>query len=323
MVDTQIRICHENKIESQDLFPISIESLLDSFLSGKSEKTLVAYRQDLEDFKLFVRQGDIRGAAEMLLTRGHGQANALVLAYKAEMQGRGLAAATINRRLAAIRSLVSLASMLGIIPWKIEIRNIKSEPYRDTQGPGTQAVKRILQQLEKQNGSKAIRDYAIVRLLYDLALRRNEVCSLDVHDIDFERGVLFVVGKGRTEKCTLSLPKATLIALKKWLDNRGNKCGPLFINLDRAGKGERLTPTSVYRIVCALGKKIGCKVRPHGLRHSAITNACIRAQENGIPIEEVLDFSRHKDVETLLIYRDRERNVQGQIASLVANDVSP
>jgi len=59
--------------------------------------------------------------------------------------------------------------------------------------------------------------------------------------------------------------------------------------------------------------------RPHGLRHLAITEAYKAAQANGMDLEEVLDFSRHKDVKTLMIYRDRDRNVQGQLAALVAN----
>lgn len=64
-------------------------------------------------------------------------------------------------------------------------------------------------------------------------------------------------------------------------------------------------------------------MRPHGLRHTAITEACKAAQANGIGLEEVLDFSRdsRKSIAILMVYRDRERNVQGQLASLVAAGV--
>jgi len=68
-----------------------------------------------------------------------------------------------------------------------------------------------------------------------------------------------------------------------------------------------------------LGEKIGVKTRPHGIRHSAVTEAVKKAQQNGLDLEEVLDFSRHRDVRTLLIYRDRERNVQGKLSELVAD----
>ena len=88
-----------------------------------------------------------------------------------------------------------------------------------------------------------------------------------------------------------------------------------------AGKGYRLTGTSLYRIVRRLGEQVGLKVRPHGLRHTAITEACKLAQAKGMGLEEVLDFSRHRDVKVLMVYRDRERNVQGQLATLVAAGV--
>jgi integrase/recombinase XerC len=74
----------------------------------------------------------------------------------------------------------------------------------------------------------------------------------------------------------------------------------------------------VYRLVRDLGGEAGIHARPHGLRHTAITEACKAAQASGIALEEVLDFSRHRDVKVLMIYRDRERNVQGRLAALVA-----
>ena len=80
---------------------------------------------------------------------------------------------------------------------------------------------------------------------------------------------------------------------------------------------------SIYRIVRALGEKNGFKTRPHGIRHTAITEACKVAAENGIGLEEVLDFSRHSrsSVAILMVYRDRERNIQGQLASCIAAQI--
>ena len=83
----------------------------------------------------------------------------------------------------------------------------------------------------------------------------------------------------------------------------------------------RPTGTSLYRIIRRLGEQVGLRVRPHGLRHTAITEACKLAQAKGMGLEEVLDFSRHRDVKVLMVYRDRERNVQGQLATLVAAGV--
>lgn len=88
--------------------------LIGAFLSGRSEKTIQAYRQDLEDFRAFLGASTIDDTAKTLLSCGHGQANALALAYKTSLIERGLQAATVNRRLAALRSLVKLARTLGL-----------------------------------------------------------------------------------------------------------------------------------------------------------------------------------------------------------------
>lgn len=68
-----------------------------------------------------------------------------------------------------------------------------------------------------------------------------------------------------------------------------------------------------------IGRGVGVRVRPHGLRHTAITAAVKAAQANGMSLEEVVDFSGHADVRTLMVYRDRERDVQGRLAALVAD----
>ncbi len=197
---------------------------------------------------------------------------------------------------------------------------MKSEPFRDTRGPGKQGFRTLLQELDGRRTPKAIRDRCALRLLYDLALRCGEVVSLDVEDVDIAQATLAVTGKGSTAKQVLSVPEATRSALQAWLDIRGQEPGPLFTNLDRASEKGRLSTVGLYKVVRGLGERVGLKVRPHGLRHTAITEACKAAQANGIGLEEVLDFSRHsrKSIAILMVYRDRERNVQGTLASLVA-----
>ena len=297
------------------------EELLAAFLSGRSECTRRAYSQDLEDFGRFLGVDKVSEAAHLLLSRDHGNANALALAWKASLQERHLQAATINRRLAALRSLVQLARTLGIVPWALEVRNVRAESYRNTRGPGRSGVRLLLDEIERRKDKKAIRDRATLRLLYDLGLRRSEVVGLDVDDLDLDAGTVAILGKGRTQKTQLTLPGPTKEAIRQWLEARGTEMGPLFTNLDRAGKGYRLTGTSLYRIVRRLGEQVGLKVRPQGLRHTAITEACKLAQAKGMGLEEVLDFSRHRDVKVLMVYRDRERDVQGQLATLVAAGV--
>jgi integrase/recombinase XerC len=297
--------------------------LLSLFLAGRSAATLTAYRRDLEDFRQFVAVPTAAEAAEKLLLAGQGNANLLTLAYRNHLLERHLSPATINRRLSALRALVKLARMVGMVPWTLEVPQTPSTPYRDTRGPGRDAFRLLLAALGEADTTTTRRDRALLRLLYDLGLRRGEVVSLDVEDLDLNAKTLRVLGKRRTEKEILSLASSTADALSAWLEARpGAPTGPLFINFDRARKGDgRLTSTYVYLIVQRLGNQIGIKVSPHGLRHTAITEACKAAQAAGIGLEEVLQFSRHKNVNVLMIYRDRERDVQGQLAALVAEQV--
>lgn len=297
------------------------DELLAAFLAGRSDCTRRAYSQDLDDFRRFLGARKVSDAATTLLSRGHGEANRVALAWRASLQERRLQAATINRRLAALRSLVQLARTLGIVPWTLEVKNARAESYRDTRGPGLSGVRLLLDEVERRRDKKALRDRAALRLLYDLGLRRSEVVGLDVDDLDLDAGTVAVLGKGRTQKTKLTLPGPTKEVIRQWLEARGTEPGPLFTNLDRAGKGCRLTGTSLYRLVRRLGERVGLKVRPHGLRHTAITEACKLAQAKGMGLEEVLDFSRHHDVKVLMVYRDRERDVQGQLATLVASGV--
>lgn len=309
-------------VKSQDaMMETEAQDLMGAFLAGRSERTRQAYSQDLEAFRAFIGAKDIDDAAGLLMARGHGKANAIALAYRNVMIEAELSSATINRRLASLRSLVKLARTLGIVPWTLEVSNMKAEAYRDTTGPGRKGVKGMLDALDRRLDDKAARDRAMVRLLHDLALRRGEVVGLDLEDVDLEAGRVSVQRKGKRQTTKLTLPEPTRTALWEWISIRGIEPGPLFTNFDRAGKGKRLSGTSLYRIVRDLGAKVGIKTRPHGLRHTAITEACKRASKAGIALEEVRDFSGHADVRTLMIYRDRERNVQGQLAALVADGV--
>src|SRR5262249_49678196 len=233
---------------------------------------------------------------------GQGGANAAALAWRNDMAARRLAPATIARRLAALRSLVKLARVLGITTWALEVEAPRVETLRDTRGPGKDGFRRLLAQLKVRSDRKGLRDRAILHLLFDLALRRAEVCSLDLCHLDLQAGAVEVLGKGRERRERLSLPGPTREALVAWVQVRGAAPGPLFTSLDRAGKGSgRLTGSAVYTIVRTLGHKVGLVARPHGLRHAAITEALDRTSGD---VRKVQRFSRHRDVRVLLRYDD-------------------
>jgi len=293
-------------------------SIVETFLSGRTKRTFEAYGQDLQDFARHLGAKSSEEAVNALLAHGKGGANATAHAYRAELLARGLSPSTVNRRLAALRSLVKLARLFNLVDFTLDVEGVRSTPYRDTRGPGRNGVRLILDELDARLDVKAKRDRALVRLLYDLGLRRGEAVALDLGDVDLTAGTVSVLGKGRTEKEALTLPEPTKAALGEWLSARGSAAGPLFLNFDRAAKGERLTGRSVARILDALGDAVGLKVRPHGLRHAAITEALDKTNGN---LRAVQRFSRHRDSRVLGLYDDNRQDLGGEVARLVAGSV--
>jgi integrase/recombinase XerC len=321
--------------------------VVESFLDSLSPLTRRAYDGDLRDYATHVGTADVHVAVRTLLENGHGAANLAALEYRTAMTSRGLAPTTIARRLAALRSVVRLARMIGRVSWTLDVRSPKTEPYRDTSGPGSDGWKAIVTNVRERSlggegrppgkgraGAKATRDHAIVRLLHDLGLRREEVVELDLGHVETAAVAdhpryrtlpthVSILGKGRTERERLTLAPRTAEALMTWILVRGMwDPGPLFCPLDHALDPpitERLTGGSVARIVNGLGRDAGLSrsVTPHGLRHQAITAAL---DKTGGDVRRVQRFSRHKDVRTLLRYDDRRRDDPAEVSRLVSED---
>lgn len=299
--------------------------IVDLWLESKSPNTRRSYRRSIADFAEFLTK-TINDACEDLINHGSSHAQQIVLAYRTHLVSRGLAAATIASRLAAIRSIVQLARLLGSISWSIEIPSIRTEGYRDTRGPGKDGWRSILAAVATEaDPAIRARNTAILRLLHDLALRRFEVASIDLSDVDFVARRLRIVGKGKTESTYLTIPHATMKSIEDWLTIRGREDGPMFVRLDRGctlKNLSRITTQAIYNLVKKIGEKakLDRPLRPHGLRHQAITSAL--ESTNG-DVRRVAKFSRHAKIETVLVYDDNRRDDAGTIAEQVSIDNIP
>jgi integrase/recombinase XerC len=297
--------------------------LLEAFLAGRRPTTLRAYAKDLADFAAYLGLKDAAAAVESLIAGTAGRANRLALGYKAHLTDRGLAPATVARRLAALRSVVKLGRTLGRVTWAIDIPSPRAEAYRDTRGPGLEGWKSLLAAARKRATTpQGKRDLALVRLMHDLGLRRGEVVSLDLADLDLEAGTVAIIGKGKSEKSNVTLNAPTATALADWVKARGEWPGPLFVRLDRAagpGHPTRLDAGNAARASKALGLRAGLArgTNPHGLRHQGITRALDLAHGD---VRKVKRFSRHAKLETLLRYDDNRRDEAGVIAKLLGED---
>ena len=114
------------------------------------------------------------------------------------------------------------------------------------------------------------------------------------------------------------MPQSASAALSALIEVRGDEEGALFVNFDRAHKSNPLNGTAIYRLVRELGGRTGLKTRPHGLRHSAITEALDLTGGN---VRSVQKYSRHSNVQTLLTYDDNRRDLAGDVAKSVSAKV--
>ena len=189
-----------------------IEQLVADFLNGR-ETTLRTYQQGLRTFAQFLGVHHIDQAA-LVLSRGPGEANRLVLEYRNDLADRGMSTSTINLRLSAVRSLVRLARVVGLVTWSLEVQNLRCENCRDCRGPGVDGVRRLLDRAaQHRSPAHAARDVAMVRLMFDLGLRRGSVTSLDVEHLDLEAGRVLGAAEGQDGACQRSLPEPTKTGL--------------------------------------------------------------------------------------------------------------
>ena len=239
--------------------------------------------------------------------------------YRQRMVEAGAQAATINLRLTAIRALVDMGHEFHVCAFgsKDLVFSAKARAYKDTRGPGLDNVKRLLA-LPDRTTLRGKRDFALLRLLADNALRRCEIGRLGLSDFEAGARRLAVRGKGQDDKEWLTLNPPTVAAIQEYLAASGHTDGGLFRNcaFRASAKGQTLTDDGLYAVIREYGKQIGLKLSPHKLRHFGITAAL---DKTGGDLRRVRKFSRHKRVDTVIIYDDNRSDHQGEITALLGD----
>ena len=264
---------------------------------GMRPSSCEAYASDLAQFAEHLE------AAESLLVKATQED---VRAHLERMRGFGVESRSIARKLSCLR---------GFFRWLLLDKRIAHDPTVNVETPATWKilpkslgegeVAEMLARTEVAAASAdadslALRDHAILELLYGGGLRVGEICSLGVEDLHLDQARAQVRGKGDKERI-VPLGERAVRALERYLAlgrpvllRAGKMERRLFLSV----RGHGLTRQWVWTMVRGVGKMDGHKASPHTLRHSCATHMV----EHGADLRSVQTLLGHADIATTQVY---------------------
>ena len=273
---------------------------------GVSRHTVLAYRGDLADFRAFLDAGR-RPLA-------HTEPDDVVR-YAERLRRRGLRPASVARRLSAVRGFYRHLVREGLVerdPTELIDRPRASRPLPRTLPAGAAAA---LVEAPDPEHRLALRDRALLELLYATGMRASECLGLRLEDLNLAAGYVVCTGKGRKQRLVpvgapaLSQVREYVKMLRPRLTReergrsreergrfRGRDGGYLFVN----ARGGRLSRQSLWTIVRRAAARAGIarRVSPHVLRHSFASHLL----EGGADLRAVQVMLGHADIATTQIY---------------------
>jgi len=239
---------------------------------------------------------------------------ALVQKYRSCLEAQGLAASTINIRLAAVRKLAAEAADNGLIAPELAVGIDKVKGAKQI---GVRAGKWLerpqaveLLRAPADSTRKSLRDRAMLAVLLGCALRRSELVALRVEDIQQRSGRWVLPdlrGKGNRLR-TVPLPAWVKDLVDRWLTAADITSGPVFRPVTKANVvGVRaLTENAVWWIVREYAEKLAFgKLAPHDLRRT-----CARlCRESGGALEQIQLLLGHESIQTTMDYLGTKQNL--------------
>ena len=218
--------------------------------------------------------------------------------------------ATVNRYLATLKGVAKEARYLKLIS-PDDYQGIKDvKRVRGSRLPRGRALEKseaaqFLHTCTQDERVQGIRDRAIFALLFGSGMRRAEVVSLNIADIDWKQRSVTVRGKGNKERF-VDMTNRAWGMLTPWLDVRGTESGPLFLRIRKNNEltKTRLTSQAIYYLIEQWSIKAGVPdVTPHDLRRSFITWML----EDGEDLGTVATMVGHANIQTTKQYDQRDR----------------
>jgi integrase/recombinase XerD len=285
-----------------------MEERVEQFLSsleterGFSPNTIAAYRNDLQQFGAYVAAPPAADQIDAIADWSELNAQT-VGGYLLHLRERSYAASTIARKTAALKSFCGFLNREGTTPEDIGAR--LSSPKVDRYVPRAIShaeIDQLLAQPLKDGSTKpeAIRDWAMLEVLYATGMRVSELVSLNLADVDMPGKQALCQGKAGRSR-TVPLTQRSLIAVSAYIENArpvltDAEAIPLFVN----HRGGRLTRQGFWLILKAYAQRAGIDdITPHTLRHSFATHAV----RDGAELRDVQHLLGHVSIATTQIYR--------------------
>ncbi len=243
---------------------------IDKFINGyeAAPLTKLAYRRSLETLQRFL------GKAEPTEEK--------IEEFKLQLHKEGQSPATICRHLSAIRTYFLFMKKRAPKEKRADYDLVVRGPKLQRKLPVYRTDENIKSMIA---AAKKPFERSLVMLIYECALRIEELMNIEAHDVDFNGGYVKITRKGG-EETRLPVGIETLNALKRYIGKRKGKIFP---------QPYWKLHYEIKRIANRAGLK---KFTPHQLRHA---RAC-ELRANDVPLEDIQEFLGHKNIQTTLIY---------------------
>lgn len=262
-------------------------------VAGRSGHTVRAYLIDavsLLDHAVRMGHTDV-GEIDLTVLRS----------WLARRRTTGAARSSLARHAAAARAFTRWAHRAGLLATDVGARLASPRPHRELPGVlRPDQAEDVVEAPGDEASPVRLRDRAVLELLYATGIRVSELCGLDLGDLDSDRRVLRVLGKGARER-TVPFGAPAAEAVEDWLRLgrpalTGRRSGQALL---LGARGGRLNPTVVRRLVADYARQSGVPATsPHGLRHSAATHLL----EGGADLRTVQELLGHRSLASTQIY---------------------
>ena len=278
-----------------------IDKLIQSFKTklseefGYSSHTIRAYSNDLNSFKNLLTEFTKTENPDFLLVNQLTMRN-----YLTQLHKRKISTTTSNRHISSIKSFYQFLIKKGLIKFN-PIDNLEL-PKKKRKLPSFLPVDDAVQLMDMidTTSEEGVRDSIIMEILYGTGLRVSELTQLNLNDIDIERRMIHVKGKGKKER-VVPITRRARESIMKFLEYKNiaknsSDILPLLINT----RGNRMSPASVRHILKKYRIKgnFGYTFTPHSLRHSAATHL----MENNTDLRAIQKLLGHSSLSTTQTY---------------------